>query len=137
VGKALMSAWAPRQQGEWPGIAARMGAAPAGGVVGAVAGSWRSGGKLARWRGAAWGLMAVVIISPRMERLRPGSWLILPALRSAQLAVLTSGFYFYSLLLPRRSPKFLTLRRKRHSNVLDPAPGVDVMAKGPQSGVGV
>ena len=35
------------------GIAARMGAAPAGGAVGAVAGSWRGGGKLARWRGAA------------------------------------------------------------------------------------
>jgi hypothetical protein len=38
------------------GIAARMGAAPAGGaVVGAVAGSWRGGRKLARWRGAARG----------------------------------------------------------------------------------
>jgi hypothetical protein len=30
--------------------------------------------------------MAVIIISPRMERLRPGSWLPLPALRSAQLS---------------------------------------------------
>jgi hypothetical protein len=39
------------------GIAACMGAAPAGGVVGAMAGSWRGGGKLARWRGAAWVLM--------------------------------------------------------------------------------
>ena len=34
-----------------------MGAAPAGGVVGAVAGSWRGGRELGRWRGAAWGLM--------------------------------------------------------------------------------
>ena len=32
------------------GIAARMGAAPAGGAVGAVARSWRGGAKLARWR---------------------------------------------------------------------------------------
>jgi hypothetical protein len=30
--------------------------------------------------------MAAIIISPRMERLRPGSWLPLPALRSAQLS---------------------------------------------------
>jgi hypothetical protein len=30
-----------------------VGAAPAGGAVGVVAGSWRGGGKLARWRGAA------------------------------------------------------------------------------------
>ena len=35
------------------GIAARMGAAPAGGAVGAVARSWRGGAKLARWWGAA------------------------------------------------------------------------------------
>jgi hypothetical protein len=30
--------------------------------------------------------MIAIIISPRMERLRPGSWLPLPALRSAQLS---------------------------------------------------
>jgi hypothetical protein len=55
---------------------------------------------LARWRGAAWDIMAVIIILPRMKRPRPGSWLPLPSLRSAQLTVLVlaSGFYFYSLL---------------------------------------
>jgi hypothetical protein len=67
-----------------------MGAAPrpAGGVVGAVSGSWRGGGKLARWRGTAWAgsngsynyFAAYGAIAP--WRMAPSSC----ALRSAQLS---------------------------------------------------